>query len=344
MKPIIISAILLLALNINLNAQNLIAVHHVGTPSFYTTLDSAVTHAQNGDTIYIPGGNFTISDTINKCIHLVGAGHHPDSANVTSRTIISGSRQIILKSGADNGSVTGIYFNDPGYYSDCNILIIEPVSAYTISRCYVSKIIAGYSAFGNNLTITENIIVNLSLQGTNNSLFNNIFLGAVNIYSSTAKNNVFTFSQAGYSQYAFYGNDCITENNIFKPGSAPPNNWGGNIIYHNNVNAGVNGISGTNQGSGNFLDNIPLQSIFVSYDPATIGGDGIYSADFHLPINSPYKNAGRDGTDIGIYGGAFPWKAGSIPFNPHFQSFQIGSTTNPSGNLNVNIKVAAQDR
>lgn len=67
-----------------------------------------------------------------------------------------------------------------------------------------------------------------------------------------------------------------------------------------------------------------------------------YQYDFNLQIQSPGINAGTDGTDIGIYGGAFPWKEGSIPINPHIQTKTISSTTDPSGNLPVNIKVMTQ--
>jgi hypothetical protein len=46
---------------------------------------------------------------------------------------------------------------------------------------------------------------------------------------------------------------------------------------------------------------------------------------------------------VGIYGGAFPWKEGSIPNTPHVTNKNIGHTTNSNGTLPVNIKVAAQD-
>jgi hypothetical protein len=319
------------------NAQNLISIQNGNNPIFYTKLDSAIFHAQNGDTIYLPGGNFTISDTIDKCLHFEGVGHHPDSTTETSRTIISGNKQLILKSGADNGSVTGIYFNYPDYYYGYpNIQILDSISGYLISRCYITKQLINF--YSNNLTIAENIIVSIYSNGNNTYCTNNIILGYATINSGVIKNNIFTFSDAGYAAYALYPGNNIVENNIFKPYSISTN--GGASIYNNNVNGGVNGINGQNQGSGNFLDNVELPSIFVNYNPA----DDIYNADFHLPSNSPYKNAGRDGSDLGIYGGAFPWKPGSVPFNPHLQSVNIPGATDQNGNLNVNIKVSAQDR
>ena len=66
--------------------------------------------------------------------------------------------------------------------------------------------------------------------------------------------------------------------------------------------------------------------------------------NFHLRPGCLGKNAGTDGTDLGIYGGSFPWKNGSLPPNPHIQTKNISSATDPIGNLNVNIKVKAQER
>jgi len=344
MKKITLQIIIYLMLIAGgVTAQNLIAVQNGGNPEFYTKLDSAIVHAQNGDTIYLPGGNFTINDSIDKCIHFIGAGHDPDSTNFTERTIISGSRQLILKNGADNGSVSGIYFNSSGYYGEFNIQFIGNITNYTISRCYIFTGIY-IASQSNNVTMIENIIVYLNSAGSNIYCLNNILLGFASFsYSNIIRNNIFTFTQGGYQQYTGYGNDCLFENNIFNPGSIFPWNYGNGNIYHNNLNAGVNGISGTHQGSGNFLDDVDLSTIFTNYNSSTYG-DAVYYNDFTLPLESPYKNAGTDGTDIGIYGGSFPWKDGSIPFNPHVQYKSIGGTTDNEGNLNVNIKVSAQDR
>lgn len=322
----------------SIEAQNLIAVQNGGEPEFYSKLDSAIFYSSTGDTIYIPGGNYTINDTITKRLHLVGSGHHPDSAIATARTIISGFTQLILKNGADNGSVTGIYFNEPGQYAYPPIQILDPISSYTISSCYISKSIENQ---GNNTTISENIFYNLYSSGINLYCTNNIILGYVTCNSGVIKNNVFTHRFPGYSQYSLYVGNNIVENNIFKPYTVQTG-VGTSIFYHN-VNGGVNGIIGQEQGSGNFLDNVELPLLFANYSPETFYGDGIYDADFHLPTNSPYKNAGTDGTDIGIYGGPFPWKEGSVPFNPHIQHKIISGGTDQNGNLNVNIKVAAQD-
>lgn len=65
MKIFLLTSLLLLTTNLNITAQNLIAVQNGNTPTFYTNLQVAVANAQSGDTIYIPGGGFD-GITINK--------------------------------------------------------------------------------------------------------------------------------------------------------------------------------------------------------------------------------------------------------------------------------------
>ncbi|MEI7983947.1 MAG: hypothetical protein WCI71_20035 [Bacteroidota bacterium] len=69
-----------------------------------------------------------------------------------------------------------------------------------------------------------------------------------------------------------------------------------------------------------------------------------YTNNYHLKSTSNGHNAGTDGTDVGIYGTLIPYKEAAVPFNPHISSKSIGSTTNPTGTLDVDIRVSAQDR
>jgi len=312
--------------------QNLIAVHHQGTPAFYTTMSAALGGAVDGDTIYIPGGTFDAIN-IDKRLHLIGVGHHPDSTDATSRTYIKG---ITLSSGCSGGSLSGIFTHT------YPISINSDLDNYRISRNYIFSLSNVNSINLTNICIDENVIISGLYLSLYNYfvLANNIILGGVvNAHSGIIRNNVLLKSPNGLS-----ANNCTIENNFFS-GQFTNVSYCTNSIINNNVNAGINGadVNG-NQGSGNYLNQGDISSFFVNYDPATVTLTNIYEADFHLVPGSPYINAGRDGTDIGIYGGAYPWKDGSIPFNPHIQSINISPVTNSSGNLNVNIQVEAQDR
>ena len=223
------------------------------------------------------------------------------------------------------------------------ISFLSDLNGYTISRCFIPTCLytGSPTPYLSNIILKENCIGNLAMGNTFFSGFylsNNIFTDFVNSpINSIIRNNVFLDDS-----YPYFNNSLV-ENNLFRLFSIGINNY--NSIFHNNVNGGINGASnGGNQGSGNYLNQEALSSFFVNYDPATITLSNIYQADFHLVPGSPLINAGRDGTDIGIYGGTYPWKDGSIPFNPHVQSINISPVTNSSGNLDVNIQVEAQDR
>ena len=152
MKCLYSILILTLFIQSNIKAQSLIAVQNGGAPAFYTVLQTAVDNAQSGDTIYIPGGSFN-SIALNKKLYLIGVGHHPDSTNVTAKSIIAG---ISFSSGADASSIIGISFGSNGIDFQTNIQDL------TISRCYM----VGTWNFStnpkvviiSNLSLTENIL------------------------------------------------------------------------------------------------------------------------------------------------------------------------------------------
>lgn len=323
----------------NSNAQNLIAVHNASASTFYTSLDTAITYAQNGDTIYIPGGNFSLLSTITKRLHLIGVGHNVDSTVATNITQINSP--VTLEGSASGGSLIGLNICSSVQFgtSASN----QNITNYTISRCKMNYINLGYShpSSAINNTIAENIIGYIDgITSQSNVLMNN-FVGTIYNFStnSTFKNNVIFGS---YSLCSGAVSSCCTavvgvtnslfENNIFlnTPGNVT------NSIFNNNLFNSVLNISG-NIGVNNIFDQ-PQNSIFQNQT------GNIYNTthNYHLKPGCPGISAGIDGTDIGIYGG-LSWKEGSIPSNPHVQFKNIPNATDANGNLPVNIKVAAQN-
>lgn len=107
--------------------------------------------------------------------------------------------------------------------------------------------------------------------------------------------------------------------------------------YQNNIFA--SSPSFNNSSGHNNIGNINPNALFTSFS----GNSYSPTDNYHLQPNSIGINAGTDGTDIGIYGGPFPWKEGAVPSNPHVQFININGNTNPNGTLPVNINVNAQD-
>lgn len=346
--------------------QNLIAVQNGGAPAFYPTLVEAITNSVNGDTLYLPGGYIQSSGIIkiNKAIHIVGVGYRSDSNSVMGNTIFQNN--IEITSTVDGGSITGIYAEG------CQLSIHDSVTNFSIKRCYFSNIILG-SGQGiipaSDINITETIATGYIYANSNNStcpgsiLISNCYIGNYSwhqfycsnpLYSSggnwsnlTCLNSIICgTSQVNCGAYCGCTNQFLKQINysVFK-----------NCIFIDKVNYT---FSGSNNNFYNCLftsssGSVPgMPSNLVAnciWDQTSIfvnaqNGAFDLAMNFQLAINSPGKNAGSDGTDIGIYGGMFPWKDGAIPCYPHLQSVQIGTATDPVGNLNVNIKVAAQDR
>ncbi len=335
MKTLFISTLMMLAFGFSSHAQNLITVQNGSKAQFYTSLDSAYVHSADGDTIYVPGGSYSSPGEINKSIHIIGVGHNPDSTSATNFTLINGS--IDLRQGASNGSLTGVYLIG-------SLSLTDTIYNYSVERSNVYAI-SFSSAFPHNNSFKDNIIKTLNGHSMVDNQSNNIYLNNIingfnyHFSGDIFKNNIFLVD---YGTYTSPFTSVIFENNIFVPAIGPDMNFT-NCILNNNFFVDDTNLLGNPQGNilNSNINNQPLSSLFIKYSAR----DGFqYTDNYHLKSGSPGKNAGKDGTDIGIYGGVFPWKVGSVPFNPHIISSTIANKTNSDGTLHVSIKVEAQHR
>ncbi|MBK6484078.1 MAG: hypothetical protein IPG01_13335 [Chitinophagaceae bacterium] len=341
--------IILLSFSCIVKAQNLVAVHHLGQPSFYTQVTDAVSNSQSGDTIYIPGGSYSIGTLeIDKELHIYGVGHNPDSSKATGFTLLTGF--IVLTEGSDNTEIIGLKLGISGigggtiYFGNIASTNFISVSNCQIRRCYISSInfrTDDVSVKFSNNTISENVIFgNIETSGyapgVENNFFTNNILGHLTTIGSgnLIQNNVFL------TGYVYGVIQSTIENNVFLLNGCCDGGQNLNNIIRNNLCGFGSGFftSSTNIIQDNIYNQVS-GSIFINQS----GSIYQYTQNYHLQITSPGKNAGADGTDVGVYGGIYPWKEGSIPPNPHIQSKTISSNTDASGNLPINIKVAAQD-
>jgi len=344
---ILLTAILVFGSFLFVNAQYKIALYNPTGKStkIFSSLDTAYFYAQSGDNIYLPGGKFKLSTPISKCIHIYGAGSNQDSSGVTGVTFIDTLR---IVAGADNGSIDGIAFvvNSNAYYNNYPSILFDmsnsanSVTNFTISSCYITEGIY-FTASSSGLNCTSFILRNNILVGevqalngqlsnsliSNNLIKSNCWIESGNLFY----NNFFT----PHSYYSLSSN-CTYQNNIFPDISSgianagQSGNWGGtNSIYNYNINASPTFSIG-NSGTGNITAD--LTSVFSNYN----------SLDYHIPQTSVGYNSGMDGTDIGFYGGLYPWKDGAIPSNPHISLKQVNLKTNANGTLNATFQVTPQ--
>lgn len=338
MRPLILSLILIGVAVLPLSAQKLIVRQSNGTPHFYTKLDDAITEAVPNDTLYLPDGYFDLTVVIDKKLHFIGVGHHPQNAGTSGITYVGGSRNFEMTDASDGSSLQGLYLHH-------GISFFAGATNLLISRCNIGGVGKFSDEFNENITFSESV-----------------FRGSVACHFQYSRFNNCIFQDYFYYHYR----SCEFSNCLFLTVGFPitPGSWGsasgtaeycdfsnsifltldgltqvGNCIFRNNVFGGLPVFDGANLvGSGN-LTEVPQSSIFVEQS----GNVFSYDHDYRL-ANESLKTAGTGGTQIGIYGGLSPWKDSTTPSNPVIESKGISGTTNADGTLNVQIKVSAQQR
>jgi hypothetical protein len=282
-------------------------------PAQFTTIQAAVNAAVAGDTIYVNvspnyyGENITLT----KRVILIGGGYK-SSSQLNYKTFLNGTITF---------SIVGS--NDP--------------SGTVICGFEVSQIVG--SSMVNNIRIFRNLVTTITLNGNNWIVFNNLISSGMGILSGTTnlfiQNNLFgrgaIFSQITASsviidhnvfQSSFWKLSNVKfatiTNNIFASGTSDfvfdngctSNNFNNNLSTTTNVSLTPPSNSfagGPNTEAGNFVGVDPQ---FVNVTDLTT-----YAAtnNYRLQSTSPVKNAGTDGTDLGIYGGSYPFPSGGAP-------------------------------
>lgn len=329
--------LLLLVLNFlpELQAKVLTVSNRTGASAQYQTVPAAIAAAATGDTIYIQGSETAYGNiTIDKKLTIIGTGHNPQKENA----LISMLGTITL--GVQNSGASG------SFLIGLKIGNISTSSYYqkdiTIKRCDVSDISA-YGITGGICTgwiIENNIISGLSLPGGKTNTYNfiirnNIIKGILtSTNASVITNNIFLLFANEYSFSEVYYS--IIQNNIFY-GRTPQG--ANNSTFNNNITFSSSNTAlpyGTNNGNNNKVDVDPM---FTTYP----GGGFSYDHDYHLQASSPGKNAGTDGTDIGIYGGMGFSETGEPPI-PVVRAFSIqNGVVAPNGKLNIRITAEAKN-
>jgi hypothetical protein len=314
-----------------LSAQQKVNVQNGTKTEFYNSLDTAIQKAVAGDTIYLPGGVILAQPdlVIDKKLAIIGVGWDMTSIGGVSATDIrrvdspGDNTTITFKEGSDGSLLTGCVVK--------GVIVGDNTKNITILRNSIDGI--GISGNGNitQIVISENRIGSISGSSTNSTdceINNNICWVISSFNYSRIYNNVLS---GGLEHLT----NCTVENNFCQGGL-----YQDSYSYFNN-NAFSQDFTfpvETNIGTNNLM-NQAAATTFKVYNP--------YSPlpnDLEIQDSSPCKGAGTDGTDIGIYGGANPYKKGGLPFNPHVTKVVIPGQVDRNGNIRVDIAVEAQNR
>ncbi len=322
----------------HLHAQHSFVVQN-GTAAVFNSLIEAYDASSDGDTIYLPGGEFAAPQNITKSLAWIGVGHHPDSTSATYFTAIT--NYLYLKGTCDNSYFTGIFFRGNLNFNDAE----DNATDVTFERC---RIDGGITLKGNNDTLNINFrLSECYISGMNASYGSNVIVekciinGTVNnFYQSEFNRDIFVLGRSiSYGpKYVFFGtSNSLILNSIFiqyhtslyecQNNTFMNNLFAESIVLPQGTNMGINNLIG--KGINQFKD-VAAPNTFA------------YENDYHLKPDSPAKGMANDGSDIGLYGATDSIKAGFIPAYPHIKYVNINLETS-NGMLPVEIKVSAQD-
>lgn len=324
-----------------------IVVQGSGGPAVYTDLDSAITAAQPGDKLYLSGGTFALPAgqyVFSKPLHLIGAGMHPDSSGVTGTTSIAITPQhFLITTAASGSSFTGIVFGGNGSVAYGTSADDDDPTGMIFQRCEFKRgLYLGFAEGASSSSSLDECVVRgggtIQFQGRGGQavVTRCIIDGCpVNLFRPSGlfmKNCVVLDARLQNSDNPIVQNCVFTYNGapLWQVSGAQVSNClvtGGSMFSNSNTSTETNNIFG-----------IPAGSIFVNEADNAFQ----YSDDLHLVPGSPGAGTGNDGHDIGLYGTHAPFKAGNVPYNPHYQQADIAPATDWNGGLPVQIRTAAQ--
>jgi hypothetical protein len=351
-------------------------------PAQFTTFAAAQTASVNGDTIYIYGSPFQYAAiTISKRLVIIGAGYNPN--NQFGQPTNIANIDLFRDSGVNNATgtvITGILTSrlDIAGLMSNNITVFR--NRFT---SYLNLAGGTPTGYANGWVLYNNIFdgyiyggagSRTALSATNIIIANNIFTGSAYLYQFNSNtilvdHNIFLGNGSGGNLWNLY--NVIVTNNIFtrSTGTVFASSTAGPVlcIFNNNlsnqttiadpgtyipatnfVNTFTGTGGGSNTGAGNFIGQDPLYTTAPNLNAYTT------TANYRLQTGSVGRNAGTDGTDLGIYGGSYPFPSGGTPGSgydtspmppiPQVTELNIQNATVPvNGTLNVNVKATVNN-
>jgi len=308
-------------------AQEIAVQAPVNTTRIYTDFNKAINEASAGSTIFLPAGSISLNDSvkITKKLTIVGVGHRPDTEG--GNTLVSGNFHFY--SGSDASSLMGVYLTGDVVIANAD----GEVNNFLLKFCNVNSVQVGNSKCVGTM-INQNYLRNTSSGGNSQIIITNSILHSFsNVDGGILEHNLVRNSICVWSYNCFYYsltsiNNSLIKNNVFVDSSSGVSSGGSNNIENNNLKSG-------NEWGDNCLIATNWDDIFAKYD---LGVNPL--CDYHLKSNIG-KNAGTDGTDIGIYGGT-GFSDTALPPYPQIVFKNIPAQTDEFGNLKIQVKVKAQ--
>lgn len=320
-------------------------------PGILTSIDSAIALANNGDTILITPSPTSYGDVyVTKQLTFIGDGYYNPVFGISEVDNIYIRESNVVITGLEYFQTFFEAHNAPGL----------TISNILIERCSMGSAptFIGRQGAGPGYIIQDVVIRNCLMEhffwiGIGGSPNQN---NRIEFDSLTFENNIISTGHFGnWGSNITGATTVIFKNNLFIGGVYQTGTYGtglfGNqyfgsnlhdVIFFNNIfyNSNPQGCNSctfynnlTYQNPNDTLypihpSNIISDPLFVNYP----GGSFNFSHDYHLqqtPVPSPCIGAGVGGSDIGIYGGLYPFNVGEGPKIPIVDFVNISKSATP---------------
>ncbi len=325
MKNYFVALLAIFAFALTASAQSsLVAtLNHEGAVTVFYGADGlkqAHAAAVHGDAITLSPGSFSSVD-ITKAVSIHGAGMTTDSVTYMEPTILAGDFKInvpdtishrFFMEGITNNATVKMEKLYNGQLVKCRFKKIESPSNMcvvnlSILHCRIAEELDLF--YWDSATVLSSVIKSVYRRDAESSprySFTNCYVGTCYIPYSEFKNCVVLSGHSGYAgdKHSTYNNNIL----IATYSSSTLNN------YNSRNNMRI-----SKEEAGNLANN--------------------YSDDetYALPENVKNLIKGTDGTEVGIYGGSFPYD--HTPSNPQITKFSVAKKSTADGKLNVVIEI-----
>lgn len=316
-------------------------------PAVYANAQAAHDAAKDGDIIQLePSDNLNYGDlTVTKRLTIIGIGYDLDNiANPFFDKRVPKLTGVSFDFGSAKSTIMGV---------DVGVISVNEESI-NISRCKTGAVYLGFSqnsndgsiySYGNKAIIVQCLISGIGDRygyqnkdfGNNCTISNNIIQGGLsNLFNSVISNNTFKSS----STIFYYSIGCIFSNNIIdaRDGSSDFKVMNVDVTGTTVSNNLCTTFTGLPTGGGN-VNKANATTIFKVANP----WENFIDSNLQLADKSPAKTVGAGSTAIGAYAGGNPYVPSGVPAGPAITSFMssgFGSTTTP---INITTSVRSNN-
>lgn len=305
--------------------------------NIYTTLQAAHDAASNGDIIYLEPTSVSYGNlTCNKVLTIIGTGYFLDqnpSLQLNSREAMMG--HVVFGYGSAGSRITGCALDNTisiiadnitvernrssGVYIGYNAqtYVHVTVDGAVIRQNYIEGQVSPYTiayTTVSNVIISNNIIIVGVRSGSG---FGSNSGSSFNLRNILITNNIIG-SLTGTNNYAVIDIDnAVIKNNIITYTGTDNSFTPRNNNYSNNISG--NTAFGTANGN---QQNVAPTALFVGGATSTDGAFQLRAAP------NPAIGTGENGTNVGAFGGASPYRIAGIPSVPTIYQYNQSVTGN----------------